>query len=172
MNYIREVAEKADIRSVIERYTDIRIRGQKFSCPFHGKDAHPSASLRKNGRWACFACGKSGDAVDFVSAVLGLSPKDAAQTINDDFGLGVAIDSNHSVSYEERRQQELARRNREEQRAKKDAKRIELTQLHREYAYALVHFAPKSLDEFMQPDPRFVAASKGIDKVSYELDAL
>jgi len=169
VNYIREVAEKADIRSVIERYTDIRIRGQMFSCPFHGKDTHPSTSLRKNGRWICFTCGKSGDAVDFVSAALGLSPKDAAQTINDDFGLGVSISR---VSYEERKRQELARRNREEQQTKRNAERMRLSQLHREYMYALIHFAPKNLNELMQPDPRFVAASKGIDKVAYELDTL
>ena len=51
-------------------------------CPFHS-DRNPSMKVDK--RFHCFACGEDGDVIDFVSKYFGLSLKDAAIKICDDF---------------------------------------------------------------------------------------
>lgn len=53
-------------------------------CPFHN-DKHPSMKVDK--RFHCFGCGADGDAIDFVSKYFGLTLKDAAIKICNDFGL-------------------------------------------------------------------------------------
>jgi len=65
--FIKQVAERVNLIAVLERY-HIKLHGKMFSCPFHGKDSHPSAALRKNNRWICYTCGAKGDALDFVSS--------------------------------------------------------------------------------------------------------
>ena len=57
-------------------------------CPFH-EDKNPSCHVwrgKKNGgfRYHCFACGESGDAVDYLEATRGLSKREALQTVKDD----------------------------------------------------------------------------------------
>ena len=59
-------------------------------CPFHN-DKLPSMKVDK--RFHCFGCGADGDAVDFVARFFGLSLKDAATKICNDFGL--SFDNSH-----------------------------------------------------------------------------
>lgn len=59
-------------------------------CPFH-PDKHPSMSFRA-GRFRCWACGASGDSIDFTGKLLGLEPLAAVEQLNDDFRLGLPID--------------------------------------------------------------------------------
>ena len=53
-------------------------------CPFHNDK---SPSMKIGDRYFCFGCGEKGDAVDFVSKYFGLSVRDAAIKICEDFGL-------------------------------------------------------------------------------------
>lgn len=53
-------------------------------CPFHN-DKNPSMKLDM--RFHCFACQADGDAVDFVSRLFGLSGKEAAMKLADDFSI-------------------------------------------------------------------------------------
>ena len=53
-------------------------------CPFHN-DKNPSMKLDM--RFHCFACQADGDAVDFVSRLLGLPGKEAAMKLADDFSI-------------------------------------------------------------------------------------
>ena len=55
-------------------------------CPFH-KDRHPSMKLNED-YFFCFACGASGDVIDFTARLFGLSPYAAAQKLKSDFGIG------------------------------------------------------------------------------------
>jgi len=169
MNRIREVAQRADIAAVLERYGNIKLKGKMFSCPFHGDDKHPSAGIRSNNRWGCLACGAAGDAVDFVSRIMNTSPSKAAKIINDDFSLGVNM---RRLSLEERKRQASERREKEELRKKIEVKRKKLTNIHRAYVYAIAHFAPKTPSDLDNLDPRYVQAVKEIDIIAYELDEL
>ena len=67
-------------------------------CPFH-KDKHPSMKLGK--RYYCFGCGAHGDAVDFVANLYGLSLKDAAMKLIQDFH--ISYDNSRPSSVEEMR---------------------------------------------------------------------
>ena len=53
-------------------------------CPFHD-DHHPSLKLDK--RYYCFACGESGDAIDFTAKYFGISLQSAAEKLCRDYGL-------------------------------------------------------------------------------------
>ena len=51
-------------------------RNGMCSCPFH-EDQHPSMKLNER-YFYCFGCGATGDVIDFVSRLEGISPKEAA----------------------------------------------------------------------------------------------
>ena len=53
-------------------------------CPFHD-DHHPSLKLDK--RYYCFACGESGDVIDFTAKFFGISGHSAAIKLAWDFGI-------------------------------------------------------------------------------------
>ena len=53
-------------------------------CPFHA-DKHPSMKVDK--RFHCFACQADGDVIDFVSRLFGISSKEAAVKLANDFGV-------------------------------------------------------------------------------------
>ena len=53
-------------------------------CPFHN-DHHPSLKLDK--RYYCFACGESGDVIDFTAKFFGISVHSAAIKLARDFGI-------------------------------------------------------------------------------------
>ena len=58
-------------------------------CPFHS-DKHPSMSFRA-GRFRCWACNASGDAIDFTGRLLGLEPMAAVERLNADFALSLPL---------------------------------------------------------------------------------
>ena len=53
-------------------------------CPFHD-DRHPSMKVDR--RFHCFACQADGDVIDFTSRLFGLSSKEAALKLADDFSI-------------------------------------------------------------------------------------
>lgn len=79
------IKERVTARQAVEYY-GITVDGHGFCrCPFHN-DRHPSMKADK--KFHCFGCGAHGDAIDFVSRMFGLSLKEAALKIIDDFGYG------------------------------------------------------------------------------------
>lgn len=77
-------------------------------CPFH-PDKHPSMSFRA-GRFKCWACGESGDSIDFTGKLLGLEPLGAVERLNADFALGLPLHRKptNAENREARRRQEVA----------------------------------------------------------------
>ena len=53
-------------------------------CPFHD-DRHPSMKVDR--RFHCFACQADGDVIDFTSRLFGLSSKEAALKLAEDFSI-------------------------------------------------------------------------------------
>jgi len=66
---------KPDLRTVIESAVGTPGRGGKYNCPFH-QEKTPSFTIRGQ-RFKCFGCGASGDVIDFVRQLYGLSYPDA-----------------------------------------------------------------------------------------------
>lgn len=54
-------------------------------CPFH-QDRHPSLKLNEE-YYFCFGCGASGDVIDFTAKLFGISLKDAAKKLAEDYGI-------------------------------------------------------------------------------------
>ena len=83
-----------EIRARVPAQDAVRFYGAKFDhrgwaiCPFHG-DTHPSISF-KNGRFRCWSCGASGDALDYVSRLFDLDSVQAGQKLDADFHLGLS----------------------------------------------------------------------------------
>ena len=61
-------------------------RNGMCSCPFH-EDQHPSMKLNER-YFYCFGCGATGDVIDFTARLYKLSPKEAAEKLAQDFGIG------------------------------------------------------------------------------------
>lgn len=60
-------------------------RNGMCSCPFH-EDRHPSMKLNER-YFYCFGCGATGDVIDLVARLFGLSGYDAAKKLAADFGI-------------------------------------------------------------------------------------
>ncbi|MBR2562100.1 MAG: hypothetical protein IKE31_08135 [Eubacterium sp.] len=54
-------------------------------CPFH--DDHTPSLKLYNDHYYCFGCGASGDVIDLTGKLLGLSPKETADRLCQDFGI-------------------------------------------------------------------------------------
>ena len=80
---IRNSVKLAD---VLARYgSPLNERGRAL-CPFH-LDSRPSMTI-KNEHYKCWACGESGDAIDFVRGINGCGVQEAMEILNRDFSLG------------------------------------------------------------------------------------
>lgn len=66
---------KPDLKTVMQN-EGIHIKRNMAPCSFHFPDKHPSMGI-KNERYHCFACGASGDVIDFIMKFKGLSFKDS-----------------------------------------------------------------------------------------------
>ena len=60
-------------------------RNGMCSCPFH-EDRHPIMKLNRD-YFYCFGCGATGDVIDFVARLFGLSSYEAAKKLAYDFGI-------------------------------------------------------------------------------------
>lgn len=75
-----------EIKSSISMFDLVRSYGIKVnragmcSCPFHGRDIHPSMKIYKDG-FKCFACGECGDLFSFVMKMDGCDFKTAYEKL-------------------------------------------------------------------------------------------
>lgn len=84
MNVFEAVKENVTARQAAEMY-GIKVNRKGMAlCPFHD-DKHPSMKIDK--RFYCFACGASGDVIDFVAKLYGLNNLGAAVKLAADFGI-------------------------------------------------------------------------------------
>ena len=81
------ILENISMINILDKY-NIKRRGNQFVCPFH-RDKNPSAKAYKNS-YFCFACGKTGDIIQFVEDYFNIDFKSAMNLINKDFNLGLS----------------------------------------------------------------------------------
>ena len=84
MKLFEAVKEAVTARNAAEYYGIKVGRNGMAVCPFH-PDKNPSMKLDK--RYHCFACQADGDVIDFTSRLFGLSSKEAALKLAEDFSI-------------------------------------------------------------------------------------
>lgn len=84
MKIYETVKQSVTARQAAKAYgLEVDVHGMVL-CPFHD-DHHPSLKLDQ--RFYCFGCGASGDVIDFTAKLFGISLKEAAQKLAEDFGI-------------------------------------------------------------------------------------
>lgn len=84
MNVFETVKNTVTARQAAEYYGIKVTRKGMACCPFH-RDRHPSMKLDQ--RFHCFGCQVGGDVIDFVARYFGLSTRETAKKLMDDFGV-------------------------------------------------------------------------------------
>lgn len=84
MHLFEAVKQSVTTRQAAERYGLNVNRNGMAVCPFH-RDRHPSMKVDR--RYYCFGCGATGDVIDFVSRLHGMSAKEAALMLARDFSI-------------------------------------------------------------------------------------
>ena len=85
MNLFETVKNSVTVKQAAERYGYKDNRSDMICCPFHD-DRHPSMKLNRD-YFYCFGCGATGDVIDFVARLFGLSSYEAAKKLAHDFGI-------------------------------------------------------------------------------------
>ena len=157
MNVFEAVKQSVSTREVAEMY-GIKVRRNGMACcPFHD-DRNPSMKL--DNRFHCFGCGADGDAIDFVAKLYGLSLKEAAVKIADDFGISYNLKHKASVRARIREPTDMEKVRKEKQHC--------MTVLS-DYRRLLLEWertcSPVTLDE--EWNPLFVEALPSVDKGKY-----
>ncbi len=129
-------------------------------CPFHS-DQHPS--MKVDERYYCFGCHETGDVIDFVSKLFGLTPYQAARKLAEDFGLHPSP-LNTAVLPVPTRQPVVTARNQEGRCASV------LTSYERLLKSWKECYAPSEPESDW--DVRYITACNALPQVSYLLDCL
>lgn len=85
MSIYEQLKQTVTTRHAAERYGLSVNRSGMTRCPFH-EDHNPS--MKVDARFYCFGCHASGDVIDFIARLFGLSPCAAAKKLEIDFGIG------------------------------------------------------------------------------------
>ena len=108
---IQQIKERLDIVDVISKEVVLKKRGSSYwgLCPFH-KDKNPSFCVTPAmGRYKCFSCGESGDALKFIMKTRNIEFKDLIYELADQFDLEVphSYRKNNGTSIKELKEQML-----------------------------------------------------------------
>ena len=129
-------------------------------CPFHS-DKHPS--MKVDERYYCFGCHETGDVIDFVSHLFGLTPYQAAQKLAEDFCLHPSPSNAAALPMPKHESVETAR-NREECCVSALSACERLLRSWKEC------YAPS--DPESDRDGRYITACNALPQISYLLDCL
>lgn len=165
MNMFETIRINVIARTVAEYYGLKVNRNKMACCPFHS-DRTPSMKIDR--RYYCFGCGEKGDTVDYVSKIFGLSLKDAAIKICEDFGLPY---DKRNIRHQPRAKPIKPVKTKEQIFREKESRAY---RVFSDYYHLLMEwkskYAPKSLDE--EWHPYFIEALQNLDQVAYQLDTI
>ena len=162
MNLFETVKSAVTVKQAAEHYGCKVNRGDMICCPFHD-DRHPSMKLNEK-YFYCFGCGATGDVIDLVARLFGLSSFEAAQKLAQDFG----IDPDKppaAIALPKPKRSLLSAYRQEEGRCL----RVLCDYLHLLERW-MVQYAPKTPEDAL--DDRFVEACQMLDYVEYLADLL
>lgn len=161
MNLFETVKNSVTVKQAAERYGYKDNRSDMICCPFHD-DRHPSMKLNRD-YFYCFGCGATGDVIDFVARLFGLSSYEAAKKLAHDFGIDP---DKPPAAVALKKPYPLARAFRNDEMY---CQRVLCNYLHL-LEHWKIEYAPQSPEDEL--DDRFVEASQMIDYVEYLLDIL
>lgn len=165
MHLFEAVKQSVTTRQAAERYGLNVNRNGMAVCPFH-RDRHPSMKVDR--RYYCFGCGATGDVIDFVSRLHGMSAKEAALMLARDFSIpcGDGTDAPRQSAVKKLRQEA------EEQKYRRMERHC--FQVLADYYHLLRRWreehAPSQPDEAWHP--LFVEALQRLGYIEYLLDGL
>ena len=84
MSTYERIKQTVTTRQAAQMYGLPLNRSGMARCPFH-EDHNPS--MKVDDRFYCFGCHASGDVIDFTARLFGISLKDAAKKLSEDFGI-------------------------------------------------------------------------------------
>jgi hypothetical protein len=73
---VEEIKQEISMPDLVRRYGIQIHNGGMVSCPFHGRDRHPSMQIKID-RFSCYTCGAHGDIFTFTQMMENCSFKDA-----------------------------------------------------------------------------------------------
>ena len=158
-NLFEVVKQSVTVREAAELYGIAVGRGGMACCPFHD-DRHPS--MKVDTRFHCFGCGADGDVIDFTARLYGLSPKEAAEKLAQDFGFAYDSKAPPRRNYVRQKSEAQARKEKREH-----GWRV-LTDYYHLLRKWEADYSPKTPDE--APHPRFLEAVQKKDYMAYLLD--
>jgi len=166
VNVFRECRERVTAEDAARRYGLTFDRKGWAVCPFHN-DRHPSMSFR-NGRFRCWACGATGDSVEFTKRLLRLDTMAAVERLNIDFGLALSLHRKPT-----QKEAEAARRHLEL------VKRYKQFETWREkfisklcIAYRVAHIALREVKSWEQLTEQEIIAIRLQAQIEYWIDVL
>ena len=92
---IDAIKQKADIAEVVSDHIKLEKQGQNYIglCPFHD-DSTPSLTVNTTkGIYKCFACGATGDVIDFLQKYLKITFPEAVKMLSDKYGIEMSGES-------------------------------------------------------------------------------
>ena len=161
MTLFELVKQTIQVRDAAEHYGLQVNHSGMCRCPFH-EDRHPSMKLNRD-YFYCFGCGATGDVIDFVARLFGLSSYEAAKKLAYDFGIDP---DKPPAAVALKKPYPLARAFRNDEMY---CQRVLCDYLHL-LEHWKIEYAPQSPEDEL--DDRFVEASQMIDYVEYLLDIL
>ena len=168
MGLFDEVKENVTVRQAAEFYGFKITKSGLISCIFHN-DKTPSMKVDR--RYYCFGCGVTGDVIDFTAQLFGLSLKEAALKLADDFGIQISRVDRRKI----KKPRKILKSKSEKKLVKSEEQEyIECVRAMLDYRILLQkwkkEFAPKSPEE--EWDEKFMEAMKYLSIVEYYLDLL
>lgn len=157
MSTYARIKQTVTTRQAAERYGLSVNRGGMARCPFHA-DHNPS--MKVDDRFYCFGCHASGDVIDFTARLFGISLKDAAKKLAEDFGINPRPQAQSDILKHD------AEPTRNRERLCVSVLRDYLRHLR---IWQLRYRPEKPGDKF---HPRFAEAMKALPTVNYLLDCL
>ncbi len=161
MTLFETVKNSVTVKQAAEHYGCKVNRGDMICCPFHD-DRHPSMKLNRD-YFYCFGCGATGDVIDFVARLFGLSSYEAAKKLAYDFGIDP---DKPPAAMALKKPYPLARAFRNDEMY---CQRVLCDYLHLLERWK-VEYAPQSPEDEL--DDRFVEACHMIEYVDHLLDVL
>ena len=162
MNLFESVKAAVTVRQAAEHYGLEVGRSGMTRCPFHD-DRHPSLKLNES-YFYCFGCGATGDVIDLVARLFGLSSYEAAQKLAQDFGIDP--DKPPAADALPKPERPLLKAYRQEE--------VRCLRVLCDYLHLLEdwkqNYVPSNPDDSL--DDRFVEACQMLDYVEYLADLL
>ena len=179
-DWAREIKERISTREVFEHY-GIRINNRGYcKCPFHSGGNERTGSMvvypAQRG-YHCFACGETGDIIDFVCKMFNLTFRDACRKLNEDFCMGLDFDGEITPEKKKEISREAYLRRKQRQAFENERKRIftaYYSALDR-YTYYDRIIAEREVCGFNTEnkvfnDDEYITAIKNIATAKYSLD--